>query len=198
MTEKKQGIGCCGGIVILSLLGLAFLFSAANNAPPPPPPANPAPDPAIADAALPEDPTFKPIPGLKLANIVKLLVEKGLTLKRLPGRNDGTGVRSADIWECKGKSPTADLWSNTFGYAEDRIDAWKGQIMPLQTGDYSDEAKAFLGHLAAVPYDGADPARAREWLETNLMDKATTTIGGVKFELTGNNLVRILSMSRVP
>lgn len=51
-----------------------------------------------------------------------------------------------------------------------------------QPGD--SEPREFLGFIATAPYDGADPAKARAWLNGNFGGNAETEINGVRFELS--------------
>ncbi|NPV92088.1 MAG: hypothetical protein HPY50_15080 [Firmicutes bacterium] len=64
-------------------------------------------------------------------------------------------------------------------------------------------AKGFLGFSSTLPYDGSDPAKAKEWVEKNI-SKAnqpgkpiTTTIGQVEFTLAGGKYIRLLSLKPV-
>lgn len=71
----------------------------------------------------------------------------------------------------------------------------------LQFGDPDDDlAASVLGFLATVPYDGAEPERARAWVEETLPtikaagDVRTATFGGVPFRLYGPPTARILEI----
>lgn len=50
-------------------------------------------------------------------------------------------------------------------------------------------AKLYLGYIATMPYDTADPEAARQWVEDNMTaaldDSVSTTIGDAEFTLTG-------------
>lgn len=61
-------------------------------------------------------------------------------------------------------------------------------------------AKYFLSYSATLPYDNAEPAKAKAWVEANI-SKAnkegriiSATFGGVKYKLYGNKNLRILEI----
>ena len=70
----------------------------------------------------------------------------------------------------------------------------------LQYGDPDDAVAAdFLGAVAAFPYDGAEPGKARVWVEVELSSITSSevrnaTFGGVPYKLSGKPAARTLIM----
>lgn len=61
----------------------------------------------------------------------------------------------------------------------------------------AETAAKFLGFIATMPYDGAEPANARLWVASNIhKTNAETVIGNVWFELSGDGSMRELVMSK--
>ena len=60
-------------------------------------------------------------------------------------------------------------------------------------------ALPIFAYLATLPYDGADPSKARQWVEQNInVEGASTVIGGVKFEvLKVGPFLRNMSISSI-
>lgn len=63
-------------------------------------------------------------------------------------------------------------------------------------------AKGFLGYTATLPYDGAEPAKARAWVEENIgrankPGSIITKIGPVEFTLAGGKYLRFLSVRAI-
>src|SRR5215208_3810129 len=57
----------------------------------------------------------------------------------------------------------------------------------------SDEAAAdFLGFVATLLYEGAEPARARQWVVENVSSGGKLTIGNANFELSSEERARVL------
>lgn len=67
----------------------------------------------------------------------------------------------------------------------------------------TDLAKVYFGYCATVPYDDAEPEKARQWVEENV-DKATkagnvlsTRIGSVQFDMFGTEYFRTLRVKPI-
>ena len=67
-------------------------------------------------------------------------------------------------------------------------------VNAVALGDDS-AAREFLGYVATLPYDGADPTKARSWVDANVGTNATTTIGNAKFTLGGPSGGRTLDIT---
>lgn len=96
-------------------------------------------------------------------------------------------------WTCIRDVGTAVLRVDIYSQGGLQVDIIDARI----AGFFNAETAAnFLGFVATMPYDGADPAAARLWVATNITKaRAETIIGNVWFELSGNDSLRELIMS---
>lgn len=66
--------------------------------------------------------------------------------------------------------------------------------------NFSAITSGFLGYCATLPYDGAEPEKARSWVEQNVAkvlkpeDTLTNTFGNVEYTLSGTEFAKILSL----
>jgi hypothetical protein len=58
-------------------------------------------------------------------------------------------------------------------------------------------AAEFFGYIATLPYDGANPQIASDWVKANINNNATSTYGGVRFTINANGpAARILRIEK--
>jgi hypothetical protein len=55
----------------------------------------------------------------------------------------------------------------------------------------------FLGYVATVPYEGAQPEKAKAWVEQNVGSKASAEFGGVSYTLGGKADRRFLELEKL-
>ncbi len=209
MSEKKKGIGCCGGIVIIGLLLMGYLVVSVRNPQIPPagnfdaprapvevakvdsPPVVSTPSPA---AKPPENP--KSIRGLSLLNATDVFLKRGFDMRHSPSNDDGTGVLTPQMWELTQKNAVAEFRLFAFAYDPANLESVQASAMTLHTGgDFIGEARGYLRIVAGNRYEGADVEKAQAWIDENVSTNASTEIGGVKFELTGTEFARTLRMT---
>jgi hypothetical protein len=58
-------------------------------------------------------------------------------------------------------------------------------------------AKDFLGYVARVPYEGAQPEEAKAWVEQNVGSKVSAEFGGVLYTLGGKAGSRFLQLQKL-
>ena len=58
-------------------------------------------------------------------------------------------------------------------------------------------AEDFLGYVAKVPYEGAQPEEAKAWVEHNVGSKASAEFGGVSYTLGGKAGRRFLGLEKL-
>jgi len=134
----------------------------------------------------------EPIPGLAPVDIYLNLENKGFTTDKRFGKEQHTFV-------CKEET---GAFLNT---ASITIPASQGAdvvtVVNAMHQNYSAAstdalAVGFLGYCATLPYDGAEPAKARAWVEANIGKNVSAVFGGVSFQLFANGQTRILRLSR--
>ncbi len=107
------------------------------------------------------------------------------------------------VWTCKKSEDVATLevmfYSRTLGTV-DFIDA-----SVLQSDEPADDlSTAFLGFMATMPFDNAEPDAAKAWVAKTIPglkgegDIREATFGGVPFQLFGIPTARALEMGTMP
>lgn len=103
------------------------------------------------------------------------------------------------IWTCKRETAQVQLRADIYGQSILSLDYINAAVMQ-STLPNDDRATSFLGFIASMPYDGAEPDNARAWVEKTLPtitqsgDVRTATFGGVKYELFGIPTARVLRL----
>lgn len=178
----------------------------ATSAPSRPQPAEtvpPVPSPAVAEARRPEVPTLAPaptdsgagqpaprgvIPGLDVEALQVALQSLGFDCR------PAVIVGRALVWGCEGLTETgARLSVHAEGLDAGTVRVVRATIQ--QTGPVSEFVSAsFLGAVAGVPYAGAEPQRATQWVSVVLLQGGHTRLGGVHFEVGGAPRLRTLDI----
>lgn len=103
-----------------------------------------------------------------------------------------------------GISLICDICENTVGLDVARVvftvdAASLAQCTQVSADLVTSLASRYLGYCATLPYDGAEPQAAKEWVEAHVSEatgvELTTTIGGVIFRLYGTDLVKVLEIA---
>lgn len=131
--------------------------------------------PTVGDVATEAPPTEEvaespTIPGLVAANIYGNLENRGFTCER-----DSTS--EGFVATCRDAQGNDAIARGTGPTGISLVTA-----TALGTGG-DEESGAFLGFVASVPYDGAEPDSATAWVEENVGKNAETVFGGAKFRL---------------
>lgn len=130
--------------------------------------------------------TLTSMPGLLPVDVYMNFTNKGFTLtKRL---SSGQCIYSC-IKESSYNTLTVDVYGKTPTDVTAIEAAFGGSSTP------GESASDFLGYVATMQYDNANPQRAREWVSNHVGTHAVATIGGVKFETFSKGSVRMLVMS---
>ena len=143
-------------------------------------------------------PTVKPevgiVPGIQAADITVNLEQQQFDCTNVQG---SSGYYS---WTCTKEELSYELGAEvdaTTLLTVDCIEAW----VVVSFGEPDDALSVdYLGFIATVPYDGARPSQARQWVEQTLPtitqsgDIRETTIAGVKYTLFGPPTFRNLQI----
>jgi hypothetical protein len=107
------------------------------------------------------------------------------------------------VWTCKRDVGTIQMVVDFYARTLQSVDYINAVV--LQLGQPEDKvATPFLAFMATMPYDGAEPDKARAWVETTLptikqdRDVRTATFGGVTHELFGGPTARNLQIGSLP
>jgi hypothetical protein len=60
-----------------------------------------------------------------------------------------------------------------------------------------EQAKAFLGHIASIEYQGGNPREARAWVMSSMEAGGERTLGSAKFTISGHAGARFLHVAAV-
>lgn len=139
------------------------------------------------------------IPGLAPADVTVNLEQRGFDCASAEPTSSGDYF----VWRCKRADPVlgyesmVEVWGRTL-QSVDYIDA---AVFNLQGDDTA--AKFVLGFIATMPYDGAMPAAARQWVENTMPtisgigDVKVADFGGVAFQLYGPATARNLEIGTI-
>lgn len=146
--------------------------------------------PADQSAGPPEAalPTY--LAGLHASDLAKAARERGLVCK------DPVKEAGQSHWVCEARTPLTSYLFEFYGKVPGRIEyirlviTQSGPPKPENTGPW-------LGYLASLRYEGAEPETARTWLEEHLQGGGATTIGTAKWKLSGD-LSRLVTEIKAP
>jgi hypothetical protein len=128
-------------------------------------------------------------PGVHSSDLISLLAGRGLTCGE---PEDEEGKR---VWVCEASTPLT-TYQVEFAGSMSKIESLRAMV--TQTGQAKDSlSREFLGHVAAVKCQGAEPAAARKWVEENLDAGGEASFGPVAYRLTGAPGRRVLVMRAI-
>jgi hypothetical protein len=170
---------------------MASLLIACGQTNPPPtvPPAAPSPEDDTTTASPAANPNL--IAGLLAADALAYLREGGLSC------GDATPLEGDSLtWRCQRDEGDAHGLVVLYGRATTQI--WLINAEYRQTQPATNDAAKFLGFVASVSYEGADPSRATAWIQQTLPavseGQATERIGAATLHLKGPATARVLQM----
>lgn len=173
---------------------------------PVPPTATPIPPtrPPATPTATRLPPTAPPVtrgnlPGLQPADVKVNLEERQFKCGSV------TQGQTLYTWTCKLETAAEQFTVQIYARTLLTVDYLNVTTVKLVAApDDSLTAQSLLGFMATMPFDGAQPAAARTWVETTLPtikqngDVRTATFGNVPYRLFGNPAARTLQMGALP
>jgi hypothetical protein len=127
------------------------------------------------------------IPNLGASHVRDLAAARGL---KCEGPKEERGTQ---VWTCDAATPLVAYHVEFYG-SPSRIEYIRA-VVTQQGRPREDMARGFLGHLAGVRYEGAEPPRASEWVEENLESGGIEMFGPVRYRLSGTPARRILDIT---
>jgi len=125
------------------------------------------------------------IPDVDSSDLLQALMRAGLACSSVSLDSGGL------TWTCSADGAQATYLVVIHGARTDSIKRLRATVMRAGS-DFI--AARFLASLAALSYEGAEPARARDWVTRNLAADVSTTIGPVRFVLSGAPGARTLEL----
>jgi len=117
--------------------------------------------------------------GLHASDLTKGFRERGLACK--------DAVLEKDTWHyvCESSTPLVQYRGEFHAKAPGRVEYIR--VLVAQSGTAKLEVAApLLAFVANQRYEGADPAKAREWVEKAVASPGQTTFGLAKFKVSGD------------
>ena len=129
--------------------------------------------------------------GVTSADLIKTYQQTGL-------RCAGPTVEETRLkWTCKGKKRRATVSVEFVGLTRNYIEYLTATVQQSGTSPDDRIAAAFLGSVATLPYDAAEPRTARRWVEEQIANGGETVIGTARFRLFGSPGARSLDIQAV-
>jgi hypothetical protein len=137
----------------------------------------------------------KYIPGIESTDIK-------LSLKDFLKMRFSGGTETTDFGKAVDPDTSAEMTCSISGILPLHVHSVSFAVVGVDEAGVESTAKYYLAYVASLPYDGADPTAAKEWVEATLKSTSKSggskwkTIGGVKFELAGTDFARTLTISK--
>ena len=126
------------------------------------------------------------IPGLFASDVRDLVQKRGLSCQG-PRQE-----RKTNVWTCEGRTPLVTYHVEIYGSAPGRIEYVTASVEQVQPND--EHAAMFLATVAGVTYQGAEPAKARKWVEKTMATGGETMLGPASYKLRGEPRRRTLDI----
>jgi hypothetical protein len=122
------------------------------------------------------------IPGLYPVDVYGNLTDKGFE------STDAT----EGVYSYEDRNARRQYQVEIFADTPNEVNAVDAMSQRYTPGDPDQTARRFLGFVASLPYEGAKPKQARNWVENNVGSTDSTVINGVKFNLSEGGTTRML------
>lgn len=133
--------------------------------------------PAPAEPAGPAAATY--LAGLHASDLAALLRGRGLACPE-PTREGAT-----THWVCDASTPLIGYRVDFYGKVPGRIEYIR-VVVTQASQPKRDEAVAFLDRFAALRYRGAEPGRAKAWIDATVGGGGQTMFGPASYKLAGD------------
>ena len=132
----------------------------------------------------------KYLAGLHAADLAKVIREKGLVCKEPVSERDGMH------WVCEAQTPLIGFFAEYWGRVPGRLEYIK--VVVTQSKEPKVErVTALLDVFTKLRYQGAEPAKARDWIAANLEKGGQQMFGSASYKLSGD-LSRIVLEIKAP
>lgn len=185
--KKRKSLVPALLVSILVVCGICFVIGQLQN---PSSTINQVDAPTLTSTSVPAEEIKGALPGLQAADIKVSLEDRDFTCTQA---NKST-VADYYYWDCK--LDTADYYVEVNIYGGSLLTVDHISAVAVNYAYADDLLAAILGFVATVPYDGAEPERARAWVETNFYNAETyeSVFGGVQYALYGPSRGRELTI----
>ena len=157
-------------------------------------PSRQAESPAETGPSDPESPATPVIPGLTAADVTANMEEQGFEC------SGPEQLQTQIAYTCSWSDGLMDMTVDVYGTSPTQVTLVEATVTDAAPDVRAGEMAAFLGFVATLPYDGAEPEKARSWVEKHF-DAAgqqgnvqSATFGPVLYEMYGTERGRFLEL----
>jgi hypothetical protein len=136
------------------------------------------------------EPTPSNIPGLTPQDVYLNLENKGFKCSEPKLMGHQNEVR----WTCEKQEAQGEYLVKIDSSDANSVRLVKARVISHDPARADALAQDFLGYVARVPYEGAQPEEAKAWVEQNVGSKVSAEFGGVSYTLGGKAASRSLEL----
>jgi hypothetical protein len=133
------------------------------------------------------------IPGLTPQDVYLSLENRGFTCSEPELMEPEDEVR----WTCERQGAKGRCLVEITSKDANSVRLLKAWVISHERARADALAGDFLGYIATVPYEGAQPEEAKAWVEQNVGSKASAEFGGVSYTLGGKAGRRFLDLEKL-
>ena len=160
----------------------------------------PRPEPKSKPKSKPKpEPKSKPkpepsnIPGLTPQDVYLSLENRGFTCSEPEVMGHENDVR----WTCERQDAKGRYLVEINSKDANSVRLLKAWVISRKRARADALAQDFLGYVARVPYEGAQPEEAEAWVEQSVGSKASAEFGGVSYTLAAKADTRFLKLEKL-
>lgn len=139
------------------------------------------------------EPAPRNIPGLAPQDVYLNLEKKGFECSEPELMRPEDEVR----WTCERREAEGEYVVEISSKDANSVRLLEAKVTSYDPARADALAGDFLGYLARVPYEGAQPKEAKAWVENNVGSKASAEFGGVSYTLGGKAGSRFLKLEKL-
>src|SRR5215217_7037154 len=138
-------------------------------------------------------PEPKNIPGLTPQDVYLSLENRGFTCSEPEVMGHENDVR----WTCERQEAKGRYLVEINSKDANSVRLLKAWVIADDPARADALAQDFLGYIARVPYEGAQPEEAKAWVEHSVGSKASAKFGGVSYTLAAKAGRRFLGLEKL-
>jgi hypothetical protein len=139
---------------------------------------------------LESEPAPKNIPGLTPQDVYLNLENKGFKCSEPELMEAANEVR----WTCEKQEANGEYLVEINSSDANSVRLVEARVISDDPARADALARDFLGYVARVPYEGAQPEEAKAWVEQNVGSKVSAEFGDVSYTLGGKAASRSLEL----
>src|SRR5829696_3002876 len=163
-----------------------------RGGPRPEPKSEPKPEPKPEPKSKPK-PEPSNIPGLTPQDVYLSLENRGFTCSEPEVMGHENDVR----WTCERQDAKGRYLVEINSKDANSVRLLKAWVISRKRARADALAQDFLGYVARVPYEGAQPEEAKAWVEYSVGSKASAKFGDVSYTLAAKADTRFLKLEKL-